>query len=60
MGVGTVRGISVVELSLYLYTNIQSKESMKLVVMNSGEITDALLATHGFAGYPVTILVQFL
>lgn len=58
MRVGTVRGISVVEPSLYLHTNIQSKENMKFVVMvNSGEITDALLATHSFVGYPVTILV---
>lgn len=57
MRVGTLRGISVVEQSLYLYTNMQSKESMKLLVMNSGEITDALLATHSFVGYPVTILV---
>lgn len=54
MRVGTGRGISVVEPSLRLYTNVQSKESMKPVVMYSGE------TTHSFLGHPVTTPTGFL
>lgn len=60
MRVGTARCISVVEPSLYLYTSVQNTENslwLKLVVVNSGEISDGPLVMHSFVGYPVTSLV---
>lgn len=55
MRVGTVRVISIAEPSVYLYINIENKESVERVVMNFG--SDGLLAMHSFVGYPITILV---